>query len=410
MKQPITMPILSDTMQTGRLVRWTKNLGEAIKTGENLAEVETDKAIMDVEASADGFLAGPLAPINQDIPVRQIIGYISDRPSERSETPPASPTATPHDGISAVTAITMSALENPSTGAASAPVSHQAPSLAPPSRIPTAPSTPGTPAPATRPPGHHSPYARALAQDLGLDIDVIPPGPDGIVHATQVVAAMLTDPEVNLRTGPPYTIEQPAVLRAAVARNMAATVRTPVFNISAHLAVGSLHKTAKIRGITLTLALARACARAVMGNTCFNDIWTTKGIARRTRVDIGIAVDTTKGLVTPVLRDAATRPLAEMAEDWRILRDKAARGRLAPEDYQGASFYLSNLGTFPIITHFTAIVPLGAAAILAVSASGDDGQADCTLSCDHRVIFGADAARFLMMLAKDISEPMEWLQ
>ncbi|MHB1566000.1 MAG: 2-oxo acid dehydrogenase subunit E2 [Acidiferrobacter sp.] len=406
MKQPIMMPILSDTMETGRLVRWTKQLGEAIKTGENLAEVETDKAIMDVEAFADGFLAGPLAPINQDIPVRQIIGYISDHPEERSEAPPASL----HDGIGVPTPITPSVPTNLPAGATSTPLSRQAPPTASPPPIPTAPSATGTPAPAIRHPGHHSPYARALAQDLGLDIDVMPTGPDGIVHATQVVAAMLTGPEVNLRMGPPYTTEQPTVLRAAVARNMAATVRTPVFNISARLAVGSLHKIAKSKGITLTLALARACARAVTGNTCFNDIWTTKGIARRTRVDIGIAIDTNKGLVTPVLRDAATRPLAEIAEDWRILRDKAARGRLVPEDYQGASFYLSNLGTFPIITHFNAIVPLGAAAILAVSASGDDGQADCTLSCDHRVIFGADAARFLTMLAKDVSEPMEWLQ
>lgn len=407
MKQPIMMPILSDTMETGRIVRWIKQPGEAVKTGENLAEVETDKAVMDVEASADGFLAGPLAPINQDIPVRQVIGYISDHPETRSETPSASP----HDGISVATPMAATpAPMNAPTGATSTPPSDPMPPTPSTPQIPAAPLVPGTPVPTIRHPGHHSPYARALARDLGLDIDAMPAGPDGMIHAAQVIATALAGPDVDLRMGPPYTIEQATVLRAAVARNMAATVQTPVFNISARLAVGSLHQAAKSRGITLTLALARACARAVTGNTCFNDIWTARGIARRTRVDIGIAIDTNKGLVTPVLRDAATRPLAEMAEDWRILRDKAARGRLVPEDYQGASFYLSNLGTFPIITHFNAIVPLGAAAILAVSASGDDGQADCTLSCDHRVIFGADAARFLTMLAKDVSEPVEWLQ
>jgi pyruvate dehydrogenase E2 component (dihydrolipoamide acetyltransferase) len=186
---------------------------------------------------------------------------------------------------------------------------------------------------------------------------------------------------------------------------MAATVQTPPFQISAQLAVEPLHQEAKKAGVTRTLAMARACALTVAADPWFNHVWTAKGVAKRERVDVGIAVDTGDGLVTPVLRDAARRPLAELAEDWRILLGKVKKGRLNPEDYQGASFYLSNLGIFPVVSHFNAIVPLGASAILAIAATDTEGKADFALSCDHRIIFGADAARFLAALAKRLDQP-----
>ena len=321
MKAEITMPVLSDTMQTGRLTRWNRAVGEAIKKGEAVAEVETDKAILDVEAFADGFLAGPLAAVDTDIPVRQVIGYIADtREATKTEHPP-------HPG--------------------------------------------GLQA---------SPYARALARD----------------------------PELDLRLGPPYTIERPSTLRAAVARNMSATLDTPTFFISSRLATAPLHAAAKQASLSLTLALTRACALTVAEDPWFNHVWTRQGLAKRSRVDVGIAVDTGEGLITPVLRDAASRPLKELVEDWRTLLGKVKKGRIYPKDYQGASFYLSNLGVFPEVERFNAIVPVGASAILAVAAVGHDGRADFTLSCDHRVIFGADAARFLQRLGKRL-ENLSWL-
>ena len=403
MKQPITMPVLSDTMETGRLVRWNKQPGAAVKKGEALAEVETDKAILDVEAFADGFLAGPLAPVDTDIPVRQVIGYLVDQAGEGQET-----------------TVPAARISEPAPSAAPAPTSPPPapprptipPTTASPSNQPATPEKAATAAPPSAPlptGAPASPYARALARDLGINIAGVAPGPDGAIHATQVLAAALAAPEADLRQGPPYTLERPSTLRAAVARNMVAAMQTPTFQISAQLPVEPLHQAARKVGITLTLAVTRACAVTVAEDPWFNHVWTANGVAKRERVDVGIAVDTGDGLVTPVLRDAARRPLAELAEDWRLLLGKVKKGRLSPEDYQGASFYLSNLGVFPVISHFSAIVPLGASAILAIAATDAHGQADFTLSCDHRVIFGADAARFLAVLAKRLAQPESWL-
>jgi pyruvate dehydrogenase E2 component (dihydrolipoamide acetyltransferase) len=185
-------------------------------------------------------------------------------------------------------------------------------------------------------------------------------------------------------------------------------VSTPSFQISAHIALTDLHRQAKAARLSLTLALARACALTVAEDPWFNHLWTPQGLAKRERVDVAIAVDTGDALLTPVLRDMAGRPINELAEDWRILLAKIKKGRLAPEDYRGGTFYLSNLGVFDVVHNFDAIVPLGAAAILAVAASQADGGTEFTLSCDHRVIFGADAARFLQRLRDRLADP-SWL-
>lgn len=404
MKNPITMPVLSDTMQTGRLTRWNKAEGDPVKKGEAIAEVETDKAILDVEAFSDGYLAGPLAETNTDIPVRQVIGYILDQPAATEKTgetlsPPA-------------TANTPPASEQPAAGAAkspasSAPADDQGSAVSVPPRSPTlSPTSASTTAHAA---GNISPYARALAEDLGIKLQQISPGPDGLIHASQVLAAALSAPDVDLQMGPPYQLEKLSSLRAAVARNMTATLHTPTFLISSRIALENFQKNCKSKGLSFTLAMGKACALTVAEDPWFNHVWTSQGLAKRQRVDLGIAVDTGEGLITPVLRDAANRALPELAEDWRILLGKIKKGRIAPQDYQGASFYLSNLGIFPEIERFNAIVPTGAAAILAVAAAGQDGKTDLTLSCDHRVIFGADAARFLQRLGKRLEEP-SWLQ
>jgi len=190
----------------------------------------------------------------------------------------------------------------------------------------------------------------------------------------------------------------------AVAENMSATLNTPTFRTSARLPLAAVRTLAHQKGHSTTLLLARACAHAVEAHPRFNAVYTPRGLARRERVDVGIAVDIPDGLVTPVIRDAAGRPLDELAEDWRILKDKVKRRRMVPEDYQGATFYLSNLGVFEVVTRFDAIVPLGAAAILALGAE-HGGMAEFTLSCDHRMVFGADAARFLETLSSLLGDP-----
>ncbi|UFX44488.1 2-oxo acid dehydrogenase subunit E2 [Bradyrhizobium sp. 41S5] len=174
--------------------------------------------------------------------------------------------------------------------------------------------------------------------------------------------------------------------------------------MTAKLSLEALQAVAQKRNLSLTVLLARASATAISAHPLFNAAFTVPGLAHRTQIDIGIAVDSPDGLFTPVLRDVAGRSAAELAGDWQSLLGKVKARRLLLSDYRGATFYVSNLGTFPVVQSFDAVVPLGASAILAVAASQADG-ASFTLCCDHRVVFGADAARFLQTLGEVVTRP-----
>jgi pyruvate dehydrogenase E2 component (dihydrolipoamide acetyltransferase) len=372
MSYAITMPALSDTMSNGRLVKWAKKLGDAIKKGEVIAEVETDKAVMDVEAFEDGYLSGPLVAEGTEAPVGQVIGYIADQANEvpRVEAAAVEAPRPKADG------------ENASAPAAIAP--------APVSAVLAA--SMGSVQPAARQRPHRAPAsARPVAET------VAPAPAPGVGSASGAIEA-----------GPPYQVERASSLREAVARNMIAVATTPTFRVTAHLPIAPVVKLAKDRQQSLVLLLARACARTVVAHPLFNAAYTPEGLARRQRVDIGIAVDRGEGLITPVLRDVAGRPFAELARDWSALRDKVSSRRLQPADYSGATFYLSDLGVFPVVDAFDSIVPPGAAAILSVAAARPQGTA-FTLACDHRVVFGADAARFLETLSRELGEPEKLL-
>jgi pyruvate dehydrogenase E2 component (dihydrolipoamide acetyltransferase) len=243
-----------------------------------------------------------------------------------------------------------------------------------------------------------SPFARGLAAELGVDLTQLAAGASGRIGAAQVLAAALGPQAPHLELGPVHSIERPSPLKAAMAEHMARSVHTPTFHVTAAVNLAPLHEAAHAEHESLSLLLARACAISVHEHPEFNACWTPGGLARRERIDVAIAVDTPDGLLTPVLRNAL-RPLDDLTEDWRELKGKLERRRLTPADYSGATFYLSNLGPFPGVEQFDAIVPSGAAAILAVAAPAPDGLSRLTLSCDHRVVAGADAARFLASLS-----------
>lgn len=407
-KIPIKMPLLSDTMQTGRLARWLKQPGDAVKTGDVLAEVESDKAIMDVEAFADGYLVGPLSSVDTDIPVKTTIAWIADQPAPSEEMP--AEIVQPEK--SATTATATPTVSDHSTHDKPTPIP-TAPTPAPPTAPMNDLSSPDkadtsspvvTAALAARRAGDTgaSPFARGLAAELNIDLTQLAPGPDGRIGAIKVMAAALGAPVPHLELGPPYTIKRPSAIKAAMAENMTQSVHTPTFHITIAVDFSPLQAAARTEHESLSLLLARACSLSVHKHPEFNACWTPDGLAQRERIDIAIAVDTPDGLITPVLRDAM-RPLNELTEDWRELKGKLARRHLTPADYTGATFYLSNLGTFPCIEQFDAIVPSGAAAILAVAARAPDGLTRLTLSCDHRVVAGADAARFLATLSEHLS-------
>lgn len=410
-RTPITMPVLSDTMETGHLVSWQKKVGDPVKKGEVIAEIESDKAIMDLEAFEDGYLAGPLAPEDSDIPVGATIGYLVDSPEaaqqagDKKEEKPAPEPSTPKNTEEKATVDAGVTMNDGATPPSETKASSETPPSQPASQhyTETSASTGTVKA---------SPYARGLAQELGVDLAAIAAGSHRVISSKEVLAAALkqaiSEPVPNLDAGPPYHYKLLSSMRRSVAENMIATLHTPTFRVAAVLHVEPLQQAAHNQKISLTLALARAAALTVTEHPNFNMCWTPSAMAVREQVDVGIAVDIPGGLVTPVIRDAAQRRIKELQEDWRILKNKTKRQRLTAEDYQGATFYISNLGTFPVVQQFDAIVPLGAAAILAIGAS-HDGKATMTLSCDHRVVYGADAARFLATLESYLSDPEAWL-
>ncbi|RMG49927.1 MAG: 2-oxo acid dehydrogenase subunit E2 [Gammaproteobacteria bacterium] len=402
MRKPVTMPALSDTMQTGQLVRWLKAPGDPVKRGEPIAEVESDKAVMELESFEDGWLAGPLAETGVDIPVGTPIAWVTDDPSEATTeagTEAGEPPAAPR--------------EPAEEAAPSAPPAEPAPTARTSSATDTdarhsrtqreQPATPPPPRSEGEPPA--SPAARRLAAMLGLALGQIPPGPDGIIHEREVMAAALgRRMPAGLDAGPPWRIKLPTPMQRAVAENMSRSLAIPVFHLRCALPLAPLRELAHERGLSLTLLFARALARTLEEHPRMNAAWTPLGLALRERVDMGIAVDVPHGLVTPVLRDVARRPLQVLAEDWTALKQRAQEKRLAPQDYQGATCYLSNLGMFPAVQEFDAILPEGASLILALAAE-HDGGASATLTCDHRVVYGADAARMVQDLVGLLESP-----
>jgi pyruvate dehydrogenase E2 component (dihydrolipoamide acetyltransferase) len=384
MKREVAMPALSDTMSNGRLIRWVKHEGDAVKRGEALAEVETDKALMDVEAFHDGYLSGPLAAVDAEYPVGRVIGYTVD---------------TREEVVSGVTAAApVAGAEASPRGPPATPAKATASGAAPP---PAAPMASASVRPASSP-TRASPYARALAQKLGVDLgaqahDAAP------LQAADILAAASHVVAPDLKAGPPYTIERNSGFREATARAMIACVGTPTFRVTAALPLAALIVKAKSTGRSLNLLLARACALTIKEHPFFNAVYTPEGIARRDRIDIGIAVDSPEGLMTPVLRDVARKSLFALSGEWRVLLEKANTRRITPAEYSGATFYLSDLGVFSCVHSFESIIPQGAAALLSVAAVEGD-KALCTLNCDHRVVFGGDAGRFLQTLEKKLAE------
>lgn len=383
-RTPIKMPVLSDTMKTGHLSRWLKQVGDPVKKGDILAEIESDKAAMDLEAFEDGYLAGPLANADSDIAVGLVIGYLVDSLEDYLEEKQESNTQ-------------EAQAADPQT--VDAQTTETSPEASPEQTLTNDASLQSTQTP-NRTPDHNagshkaSPYARGLARELGIDLSTVRPDGDGIISSRQVLAAALTGPLPNLKSGPAFTLRPFTPMQRALAKNMSATIHTPTFRVNSEIPIEPLQQTAATKKVSFTLLISRVAALTVVEHPHLNMAYTPAGLATRKQVDVGIAMDVPGGLVTPVICDAAGRPLNELQEDWRILHDKAKRQRLVPQDYKGATFYVSNMGMFSAVQSFDAIVPLGAAGILSIGASAN-GKAVMTLSCDHRVVSGADAARFM---------------
>ncbi|HUO14222.1 MAG TPA: dihydrolipoamide acetyltransferase family protein [Verrucomicrobiae bacterium] len=390
----VVMPALEMAQETGKLLAWRKKEGDRVAKGEPLLEIETDKAVVEVEAPADGVLAGIKASEGTDIPVGQTIAWIvapGEQPPEESVAPAVPPAR----------AVSQRASHAPHY---IADTSRSAQAAAP--KI--------------------SPKARRLAKDLGVDINkIVGSGASGEILASdiQAVANMKTS---TVPAKDSEKIELPTSIgRIMAERTTQAWTTVPHFFVRRdvdstalnHLReklLPELNRTHGIR-ITHTDLLVKLVARVLRSHPRLNASWTEAGIRLHRHVNITLAIAVNDGVVATTIRDADSLTLADIAAQRRDLSERAKQGKLRPADIADATFTISNLGMYEV-DEFCAIITSPQAAILAVGAIRDrvivaDGQPairpimTLTLSCDHRVVDGARAAMFLRDLAATLSHP-----
>jgi len=424
MATKIHMEALSPTMEEGRLVKWLKAEGAAVKTGDTLAEVETDKAIMELVARADGHLIRIVVPEGDTVAVGTVVGYIG-APGETIAEQPGAGSREPGAGHS---------VAEPGSAAAETVTVRAPAAAAPGSRLPA-------PAAGTR--VKASPLARRLARERGVDLHVVPgsgPGgrivkrdvevaeggaPSGI-HA--IAAAAGPVPPLDEGTGPAYEDIPLTQIRRTIARRLAASIGpVPHFFLTSEIdmeraadARESLNRELGDQGkISVNDIVVRAVAAALVRHRACNAWFQGDHIRYWNAVHIGIAVAIEDGLITPVVRHAHRKTLLQIGVESRELAQRARERRLAPDEYSGATFSVSNLGMLDI-DQFTAVINPPEAGILAVGAVvakpvAVNGQVHVrrrmrvTMSCDHRVIDGATGATFLKTLKQMLENPLAML-
>ncbi|MBI3562606.1 MAG: FAD-dependent oxidoreductase [Gammaproteobacteria bacterium] len=387
---PIKMPQLSDTMTEGLLVSWNKNIGEELKRGDIVAQVETDKAIMDVEIFRDGFLSGPIAAVNSVVAVGEAIAYIV-------------PTAS-----AVVTSEKISALPTKAVETVVPLKAEPSGTAKPKTRIPAQPHG-ATPAP--RPIRiKATPYARQLAGAHGIDLNSLTQGsgPGGVIIAADVLNSHVQAASTRRIYQVPGEGRPMDNMEKAVAHNMEFSLSMPLFRVTVNIDPTALQAASKAKGFSLTVTLAKAAARAIQKYPKVNAVYQHEDrIIERPQIDVGLAVETEgMGLVVPVLRDVMNRSLTELNDNWRDLVNRARLRRLKPNEYSNPTFTISNMGMLGV-AYFDAIPSPGTSAIFAISTSGAYGM-PVTMTADHRIVNGADAAKFLNVFKSFVENPT-WL-
>jgi pyruvate dehydrogenase E2 component (dihydrolipoamide acetyltransferase) len=397
----VVMPALEMAQETGKLLAWRKNEGDRVTKGEPLLEIETDKAVVEVEAPADGILAGIKAAVGADIPVGRTIAWIV----AAGEAPPIETAST----APAARAGSHAKTEPSHTGAASASSS----------------------APATTTSAKISPKARRLAKELGVDVATVRgSGSGGEILASDVQAAGSPPaPSDGKKTS--GSLEVPSSLgRIMAERTTQSWTTVPHFFVSREIEATELNEhreriAAEIERshavrITHTDLLVALVARVLLKHPLLNASWSAEGIRLHDHVNMGIAIAVNDGVVAAVIPNAHSASLGEISVQRRDIAEHARAGKLRPADIADATFTISNLGMYQV-DQFSAIITPPQAAILAVGGIADrvvavKGQPavrpmmTLTLSCDHRVADGARAALFLRDLADAIGSPGKTLQ
>jgi pyruvate dehydrogenase E2 component (dihydrolipoamide acetyltransferase) len=409
----LSMPALSSTMETGKIVAWLKNPGDRVEKGENILVVESDKADMDVESFHSGILASILIPAGESAPVGAPIALIAESEAEVAQA---------QEKAKALAAgVTPAAPPSADRASAAQPTS-PTPAATPTSTLPNGSDGAGSQRVVA------SPRAKKLAESLGIDLRTVRgSGPGGRIVAEDVErAAALSAPAVAAPSAPAPTSPTPvavplgetvplSTLQAAVVRNMNASLGVPVFHVGYTITTDNLdqlYQQVKPKGVTLTALLVKAVALTLEKHPLLNASYTENGIHYKSDINIAVAVAMEDGgLITPVLKQANRIDLYEISRRWKDLVERARRKQLQPEEYTSGTFTLSNLGMFGV-DRFDAILPPNQGSILAIGASRPTvvatpekaiairSQMQVNLTCDHRVIYGAHAAAFLQDLAQ----------
>ena len=419
----ILMPALSPTMTEGTLARWLKKEGDQVKAGDIIAEIETDKATMEVEAVDEGILGKIVVPGGTAaVKVNDVIAVLVE-PGESADAAPAAKPAP-----------------------AAAPAAAPAPSPAPVAAAPVAA------APASGGRAVASPLAKRMASQAGLDLAAIAgSGPNGRIVKADVEAALAkgTAPKAAPAPAPvaapaaaapapktpaapitaPHTLVPHSTMRKVIARRLSESKQTvPHFYVSMDIELDAL---LKLRGqlnaaspkdgpgafkLSVNDMIIKAAAVTLRRLPKVNASWTDEATVLYDEVDISVAVSIPDGLITPIIRKADQKGLAAISTEMKDLAARAKAGKLKPEEFQGGGFSISNMGMYGV-RDFAAIINPPQAGILAVSAGEQrpvvkDGALaiatvmTCTLSVDHRIVDGALAAEWIAEFKRIVEQPL----
>ena len=429
MAEKFLMPKLSPTMEEGQISRWVKNEGDKFDANETLAEVDTDKATMEMTALSGGTLLKILKQAGESAALGEPIAIIGQ----------------PGDDISALVSEISS-----NGGAGKAEPSAEKPAEPGPqaetqavASVPVKEETPvASPKPAAEPPLSNgrmivSPIAARMAADNGIDLrSVAGSGPHGRIIKRDIEQALAGGTRTpssapakqftpsTIVGASPYRDENTSKMRNVIASRLAESIGPiPTFYLTVEIEMDSALATRKQINVTLDEdakisvndIIVKAAAMSLLRHPWVNASYQDKHVRFYEQADIGVAVAIDEGLITPVVRGANLKGLAEIAAEIKDLAAKARERKLQPEQYTGATFSISNLGMMGI-KEFTAIINPPEAAIIAVGGSNPtpvvrDGQVvirnimNVTMSCDHRVVDGATGARFLQTFKQMLESP-----
>ena len=400
MAEKLVMLALSPTMEEGTIETWNVKEGDAVESGDILCEIQTDKATMEYESMADGILLKIIVPAGGKAAVGATVAIVGEAGEDISallkETAAPPPPVPP-----------KAAAEDTTAASAPAPV----------------PASAGAKIKA-------SPLARTIAAQRGIDLaSVRGTGPGGRIIKRDVEAAPATGPAPSAAAAPSLEdrTEPVSEKRRIIAQRLAASkFSAPHYYLRLRVAMDHLMAERKrlneraLQKVSVNAFLIKFVAEALKRHPLVNGTWNGDTITYHGSIDIALAVAQKDGLITPIVRNCGAKGIVAIDEELRVLIEKAQKGTLTPEEYTGATFTISNLGSFGI-EEFTAIINPPGSAILAVGAiqrtqvvgPGDQlviqSLAAYTLSCDHRVIDGAVGAAFLNELKQLMESPIRAL-